>query len=95
MARRFPAPWTVERIAGGFKVLDANGQSLAYVYSRETKDAADIAMWPKRYRKTRGPCSPSYFLRLRSQMSAAIDPTTPIAAIPENASISGTTTPSA
>ena len=41
--RRFPPPWTVERIAGGFKVLDANGQSLAYVYSRETKDAANIA----------------------------------------------------
>jgi hypothetical protein len=33
----------VEKIAGGFKVIDANGQSLAYVYSRETKDAADIA----------------------------------------------------
>jgi|SRR6516162_5676138 len=28
---------------GGFEVLDANGQSLAYVYSRETKDAANIA----------------------------------------------------
>ena len=41
--RRFPPPWTVERIAGGFKVLDANGQSLAYVYSRETKDGANIA----------------------------------------------------
>src|SRR5262245_45051010 len=40
---RFPTPWTVEKIPGGFKVLDANGQSLAYVYSRETKDAADIA----------------------------------------------------
>jgi hypothetical protein len=24
-------------------VCDANGQSLAYVYSRETRDAADIA----------------------------------------------------
>jgi len=35
--RRFPAPWTVEKIPGGFKVLDANGQSLAYVYGRETK----------------------------------------------------------
>jgi hypothetical protein len=33
--RRFPPPWTVERIEGGFKVIDANGQSLAYVYSRE------------------------------------------------------------
>jgi hypothetical protein len=41
--RRFPPPWTIEKIAGGFKVLDANGQSLAYVYWRETKDAADIA----------------------------------------------------
>ena len=30
--RRFPAPWTVEQIPGGYKVLDANGQSLTYVY---------------------------------------------------------------
>ena len=27
--RRFPAPWTVEKIPGGLKVCDANGQSLA------------------------------------------------------------------
>jgi hypothetical protein len=33
--RRFPPPWTVERLLGGFKVIAANGQSLAYVYSRE------------------------------------------------------------
>jgi hypothetical protein len=26
--RRFPPPWAVETIPGGFKVLDANGQSL-------------------------------------------------------------------
>jgi hypothetical protein len=39
--RRFPAPWTVEAIAGGFKVIDASGQALAYVYGRET--GADIA----------------------------------------------------
>jgi len=32
MPRRFPPPWTVERIEGGYKVLDAQGQSLAYVY---------------------------------------------------------------
>jgi hypothetical protein len=31
--RRFPAPWTVEKTPGGYKVLDANGQSLAYVYA--------------------------------------------------------------
>jgi len=35
----------------------------------------------------------SHFLRLRSQMSAAIEPTTPIAAMPEKASISGTGVP--
>jgi hypothetical protein len=34
-------PWTVEQIPGGFKVLDANGQSLAYVYGREKKADAD------------------------------------------------------
>ena len=34
---------TVEQIPSGFKVLDANGQSLAYVYGRETKADADIA----------------------------------------------------
>ena len=42
-SRRFPPPWTVEQIAGGFKVLDANGQALVYVYARETKAEADIA----------------------------------------------------
>ena len=41
--RRLPAPRTVEKTPGGFKIIDANGQTLAYVYSRETKDAANIA----------------------------------------------------
>ena len=31
--RRFPAPWSVEKIPGGFIVKDANGVSLAYVYA--------------------------------------------------------------
>ena len=26
--RRFPPPWTVQRLPGGFKVVDASGQSL-------------------------------------------------------------------
>ena len=38
--RRFPTPWTVEKIPGGLKAVDANGQSLAYVYSREMPDDA-------------------------------------------------------
>jgi hypothetical protein len=42
--RRFPPPWTVEALdGGGFKVIDANGQSLAYVYSRENQNEARIA----------------------------------------------------
>jgi hypothetical protein len=34
MPRRFPPPWKVERIEGGYKVLDATGQALAYVYGQ-------------------------------------------------------------
>ena len=41
--RRFPPPWTVEQTPGGFKVLDANGQALVYVYARETRNEANIA----------------------------------------------------
>ena len=41
--RRFPPPWTADRIQGGFKVVDANGQALAYVYSRDHPNAAHIA----------------------------------------------------
>ena len=42
-SHRFPAPWTVEQIPGGYKVLDASGQALTYVYVRGTKAEADIA----------------------------------------------------
>ncbi len=42
-SRRFPAPWQVEQIPGGYKVLDASGQSLAYIYAREKQSDADIA----------------------------------------------------
>ena len=41
--RRFPPPWTVERLPGGFKVVDANGQSLAYSYARENDHDANTA----------------------------------------------------
>ena len=41
--RRFPPPWSVEKIPGGLKVCDANGQSLAYVYSRENPNDAHMA----------------------------------------------------
>ncbi len=42
-SRRFPAPWSVEQIPGGDKVIDASGQALAYIFARDTKAQADIA----------------------------------------------------
>ena len=42
--RRFPAPWTVEALDGGF-IVDSNGQSLAYVYGHA--DPRDVKS-PKR-----------------------------------------------
>jgi hypothetical protein len=41
--RRFPAAWTVEPIDAGFKIIDANGQPLAYVYGHADPRDADIA----------------------------------------------------
>src|SRR5689334_18962533 len=40
--RRFPAPWTVEAIDAGFKVIDSNGQSFAYMYRHADKRDAEI-----------------------------------------------------
>jgi hypothetical protein len=34
MPRHLPPPWKAEKIVGGYVVRDANGQALAYVYSR-------------------------------------------------------------
>ena len=41
--RQFPPPWTVQRLPGGFKVVDASGQSLAYFYARENDNDAGTA----------------------------------------------------
>src|SRR6476619_2832692 len=39
--RRFPTPWTIEELDGGFKIVDGNGQTLAYVYGHvDQRDAA-------------------------------------------------------
>jgi hypothetical protein len=35
--RRFPPPWRADKIPGGYVVRDANGQALAYVYSRDNE----------------------------------------------------------
>ncbi len=39
-ARRFPPPWRAEKIPGGWIVRDANGQAMAYVYSRANESEA-------------------------------------------------------
>jgi len=35
--RRFPPPWRADTIPGGYVVRDANGQALAYIYSRDNE----------------------------------------------------------
>jgi hypothetical protein len=35
--RRFPAPWRADKMPGGYCVRDANGQALAYIYSRNNE----------------------------------------------------------
>ena len=41
--RRFPPPWTVEFLDSGFKIVDANKQTLAYVYGHADSRDAGIA----------------------------------------------------
>ena len=41
--RRFPPPWTIEPLDAGYKVVDANGQTLAYVYGHVDLYDAGIA----------------------------------------------------
>ena len=38
-----PCAWTIEQSPGRYKVIDANGQALAYVYARDTLAGADTA----------------------------------------------------
>jgi hypothetical protein len=35
--RRFPTPWRADKMPGGYVVRDANGQALAYLYSRDSE----------------------------------------------------------
>jgi hypothetical protein len=38
--RRFPPPWRADKTPHGYVVRDANGQAIAYVYSRATETEA-------------------------------------------------------
>jgi hypothetical protein len=35
--RRFPTPWRADKMPGGYVLRDANGQALAYLYSRDSE----------------------------------------------------------
>jgi hypothetical protein len=37
---RFPPPWRADKMPGGCVVRDANGQAIAYLYSRENEAEA-------------------------------------------------------
>jgi hypothetical protein len=41
--RRFPPPWTIEPLDAGYKVVDTNKQTLAYVYGHADQRDAAIA----------------------------------------------------
>jgi hypothetical protein len=38
--RRFPSPWRVDKIPGDYVIRDATGQTLAFVYSRDSDSEA-------------------------------------------------------
>jgi hypothetical protein len=41
--RRFPPPWIIEELEAGFKVVDSNGQTLAYIYGHADQRDAQVA----------------------------------------------------
>jgi hypothetical protein len=49
--RRFPPPWTIEELEAGFKIVDANGRTLAYVYGLDNARNAAIASLGSSYLK--------------------------------------------
>jgi hypothetical protein len=42
-SRRFPPPWHTDKMPGGYVVRDANGQAIAYLYSRDSEADATQA----------------------------------------------------
>ena len=49
--RKFPKPWRVVKIEGGFVVVDANSFRLAYVYAREEEMMRSDYLSPAEARK--------------------------------------------
>ena len=40
MTRRFPAPWSARELQQAFRIEDATGQAVAYVYFRKDENEA-------------------------------------------------------
>jgi hypothetical protein len=54
-SRRFPPPGHADPVPGGYVVRDANGQALAYLYSRENDAEARQARSSRRTRRGGSP----------------------------------------
>lgn len=55
--RRFPPPWTVVQIPGGYRVEDASGAPLYYVYARSEHErgaSMDALTWDEARRLAQG-----------------------------------------
>jgi hypothetical protein len=71
--RRFPPPWTVHKVAVGYRVDDADGQALAYVYGRDVHMAhqAKGLTWDEARRIAAGIARLPELLAMRSSTPAA------------------------
>jgi hypothetical protein len=55
--RRFPPPWHADPMPGGYVVRDANGQALAYLYSRDNEDEARQVRCSQKTRRAASPAT--------------------------------------
>ena len=44
--RRLPAPWTAEKVEGGYRVKDDHGHWLAFVYAKEDHQVPKMPKLP-------------------------------------------------
>ena len=50
-SRRFPPPWAMIELPGGYAVQDATGTTLAYVYASDRQTVAGGALTPDEARR--------------------------------------------
>ena len=49
--RRLPAPWTAEKVEGGYRVKDDHGHWLAFVYAKEDHQVPKMPNYARRVAK--------------------------------------------